>query len=319
VIGGPQCLVPICERLAVIFGKCSAHHQRWIDDGRPGDVEAWAQAAPANRRWLQQPPKCAITTCRRSRREHGLCHSHASRWQQQGRVDLAQWAVAVARRCRPEPTADSPVAGLRPRATRDCVSTTESGGSAPNDRRSSRGCSVARRSGGTGSTCAGYRCRCGWRSPTRSNAASTSAARSPGRTRSDGCCEPFPAAASPRCWTAARNPGWPISGSPASAAISSAGSCWTRSVACVILSRVSAGTPSSPRDVWLLRRLGLAGRDNPVPVHRDRAALVATVDQTVGPLAVVDRDRGRDRSERISARSPCSRSRFPLCSAGPRR
>lgn len=56
VIGGPQCLVGVCERLSVIFGKCSAHHQRWIDDGRPDDIEAWAQAAPANRRWLQHPP-----------------------------------------------------------------------------------------------------------------------------------------------------------------------------------------------------------------------------------------------------------------------
>ncbi|MEO3858492.1 tyrosine-type recombinase/integrase [Acrocarpospora sp. B8E8] len=91
VIGGSRCLVPVCERLAVVFGKCSAHHQRWIDDGRPDDVEAWAKTAPANRRWLQQPPKCSIETCRRSRREHGLCHSHASRWQHQGQPDLARW------------------------------------------------------------------------------------------------------------------------------------------------------------------------------------------------------------------------------------
>ncbi|WP_285488073.1 hypothetical protein [Amycolatopsis taiwanensis] len=91
VIGGPRCLAPVCERLAVAFGKCSAHHQRWIDEGRPDDVETWAKTAQANRRWLQQPPKCAIAICRRSRREHGLCHSHASRWRQQGRLDLPRW------------------------------------------------------------------------------------------------------------------------------------------------------------------------------------------------------------------------------------
>ncbi|MBF6302796.1 hypothetical protein IU459_35470 [Nocardia amamiensis] len=67
VMGGPRCLVPVCDRLAVIFGKCSAHHQRWIDDGRPDDIDAWAVTAPATRRWLQQPPKCAIATCRRYR------------------------------------------------------------------------------------------------------------------------------------------------------------------------------------------------------------------------------------------------------------
>jgi hypothetical protein len=90
VIGGPQCTVASCERLAVLLGKCVAHHRRWIEDGRP-DVEAWAASAPANRRWLQQPSKCAIATCRRGRREFGLCHSHATRWHQQGRVDLASW------------------------------------------------------------------------------------------------------------------------------------------------------------------------------------------------------------------------------------
>ncbi|WP_051574075.1 hypothetical protein [Streptomyces sp. PRh5] len=91
VMGGPRCLVPVCERLTVIFGKCSAHRQRWIHEGRPEDVHAWAATAPANRRWLQQPPKCAIGSCRRSRREHGLCHSHAHRWHHQGRPDLTGW------------------------------------------------------------------------------------------------------------------------------------------------------------------------------------------------------------------------------------
>jgi integrase len=91
VIGGPQCLVPACERLAVLLGKCSAHHQHWVEDGRPGDVEAWAATVPALRRWLQQPLKCSVETCRRGRREFGLCHSHASRWRQQGGVDLERW------------------------------------------------------------------------------------------------------------------------------------------------------------------------------------------------------------------------------------
>ncbi|MGA5504963.1 tyrosine-type recombinase/integrase [Streptomyces umbrinus] len=94
VIGGPTCLVEVCDRLAVIYGKCSAHHQRWIEDGRPDDVHAWAVTAPANRRWLQQPPKCAIESCRRSRREHGLCHSHAHRWHREGRPDLPEWIAS---------------------------------------------------------------------------------------------------------------------------------------------------------------------------------------------------------------------------------
>ena len=47
VIGGPQCIVAACERLAVLEGKCSAHHRRWIDDGRP-EIEAWAATVPAS-------------------------------------------------------------------------------------------------------------------------------------------------------------------------------------------------------------------------------------------------------------------------------
>jgi hypothetical protein len=34
-----------------------------------------------------------VETCRRGRREFGLCHSHAARWRQQGRVDLARWVA----------------------------------------------------------------------------------------------------------------------------------------------------------------------------------------------------------------------------------
>ncbi len=105
VIGGPQCIVAVCERLAVLEGKCSAHHRRWIENGRP-EVEAWAASAPANRRWLQQPATCAIATCRRWRREFGMCHSHAVRWDQQGRPDLERW-IADGGGGGPLPAADS--------------------------------------------------------------------------------------------------------------------------------------------------------------------------------------------------------------------
>jgi len=91
VIGGPLCLVPVCARMAVVYGKCSAHHQRWIEAGRPEDLEAWAVSVPAARRWLTPPKACAIAACRRSRREHGMCHSHASRWADAGRPDLSSW------------------------------------------------------------------------------------------------------------------------------------------------------------------------------------------------------------------------------------
>jgi integrase len=90
VMGGPSCKVAVCERVAVLTGMCSAHHQRWVEAGRP-DAAVWAAAAPALRRWLAEPPKCSVVSCRRARCEFSLCHSHVARWQQAGRPDRAGW------------------------------------------------------------------------------------------------------------------------------------------------------------------------------------------------------------------------------------
>ncbi len=90
VMGGPSCTVPVCERVAVLTGMCSAHHQRWVEDGRP-DAAAWAAAAPALRRWLAEPARCAVNSCRRARCEFTLCHSHVARWEHAGRPDRARW------------------------------------------------------------------------------------------------------------------------------------------------------------------------------------------------------------------------------------
>lgn len=92
VIGGPLCVSATCERVGILDGMCTAHHQRWVNAGRP-DVEAWAATAPANRRWLDEPPECAIAACRRGRREFGLCHSHANRWRNTGEPDRARWVA----------------------------------------------------------------------------------------------------------------------------------------------------------------------------------------------------------------------------------
>lgn len=92
VMGGPSCTVPICERVAVLTGMCSAHHQRWVEASRP-DVQAWAATAPVIRRWLAEPTKCAVASCRRAHCEFGLCHSHAARWQQDGCPDRPRWVA----------------------------------------------------------------------------------------------------------------------------------------------------------------------------------------------------------------------------------
>jgi integrase len=90
VMGGPSCTVPACERIAVLTGMCTAHHQRWAADGRP-DAGTWAVSAAPVRRWLTEPPKCAVTSCRRARCEFTMCHSHVVRWDKAGRPERAAW------------------------------------------------------------------------------------------------------------------------------------------------------------------------------------------------------------------------------------
>lgn len=95
VMGGTSCTVPVCERIAVLTGMCSGHHQRWVEDGRP-DSGAWAASAPVLRRWLAEPPRCAAAACRRAACEFRLCHSHAARWLKAGRPDRARWVAGGA-------------------------------------------------------------------------------------------------------------------------------------------------------------------------------------------------------------------------------
>lgn len=92
VMGGPACKVGACERVAVLTGMCSAHHQRWVQASRP-DTQAWAATAPPITRWLGEPRKCAVGSCRRAHCELGLCHSHAARWRQDRRPDRACWVA----------------------------------------------------------------------------------------------------------------------------------------------------------------------------------------------------------------------------------
>jgi integrase len=90
VMGGPSCMVPVCERVAVVTGMCVGHHQRWVAKARP-DAGTWASSAAPLRRWLSEPPKCAVASCRRARCEFTMCHSHVARWEHAGRPDRARW------------------------------------------------------------------------------------------------------------------------------------------------------------------------------------------------------------------------------------
>ena len=90
VMGGPSCKVTVCERVAVLTGMCTAHHQRWAEAGQP-DAGTWAASAAAVRRWLGEPagarsPRAGVLAASSS-----LCHSHVARWEHAGRPDRARW------------------------------------------------------------------------------------------------------------------------------------------------------------------------------------------------------------------------------------
>jgi len=90
VIGGAVCRVAVCERVAVLWGMCSAHRDRWAAAGRP-ELTAWAATAPAIKYWFTQPARCAVASCRRARYKDDLCHAHSDRWRRAGRPERAGW------------------------------------------------------------------------------------------------------------------------------------------------------------------------------------------------------------------------------------
>jgi integrase len=95
VFGGAVCRVDACPRTARGGrGLCSAHHDRWIAECRPG-LDAFVAATSP--RWHKQSPLacCRAPGCGRGVRRQGLCVRHSAAWERAGRPDADEWLAGV--------------------------------------------------------------------------------------------------------------------------------------------------------------------------------------------------------------------------------
>lgn len=101
VFGGAICRVASCPRTARGgHGLCSAHHDRWVAEGRPGLEEFAAATSP---RWHKQEPLacCRAPGCGRGVRRQGLCGRHSAAWERAGQPDDDQWPASLPVTTRP--------------------------------------------------------------------------------------------------------------------------------------------------------------------------------------------------------------------------
>jgi site-specific recombinase XerD len=103
--GISNCRVPQCPRPTRARRLCRLHHRRWSAKGKP-PMETFV-ANPGGSLPDGPLPTCAVTGCSYGRASRGLCERHRRRWRRAGEPDLASWvAVAPAptpsehRRCR---------------------------------------------------------------------------------------------------------------------------------------------------------------------------------------------------------------------------
>ena len=92
VFGGDACRVPDCGRTARAIGMCYAHHQRWINAGRP-DPGTFAASGEAAGPWFGHAPLtgCTVPGCGFGAARRGLCPRHMNRWLRAGKPDIAGW------------------------------------------------------------------------------------------------------------------------------------------------------------------------------------------------------------------------------------
>lgn len=90
IMGGPLCLVRDCTRLGVLGKMCTAHHQQWEAQGR-STIKDWATVSRTITRPSVNPKACRVTSCNRSCRNRGLCHTHHLRWTRSRDKRLSKW------------------------------------------------------------------------------------------------------------------------------------------------------------------------------------------------------------------------------------
>lgn len=90
VMGFPACVVAGCPRPGMVRAMCTAHHQRWLGEGRP-PLPGWVPTANPDIRGRTELQLCLVERCRRGVTSSGLCAGHRLRWIKAGRPPVNNW------------------------------------------------------------------------------------------------------------------------------------------------------------------------------------------------------------------------------------
>jgi integrase len=93
VFGGPPCRVSGCARVGWQRGLCDGHYQRWSQDGRPDPAAFAVAAGPPLQRWRPSAP-CRVAGCRYCTKHYDLCSRHYYVWGKAGKPELGPWLAA---------------------------------------------------------------------------------------------------------------------------------------------------------------------------------------------------------------------------------
>jgi integrase len=96
ILGTPACIVGGCVRSSRCSGLCPPHLRRWGKAGRP-DRQTWAANADplvVGHRPLQA---CLVTDCGFGQRRYRLCCMHSRAWNKVGRPPLDEWEPPLAK------------------------------------------------------------------------------------------------------------------------------------------------------------------------------------------------------------------------------
>lgn len=95
VMGYPECLVDGCTRPGSARAMCTAHHQRWLAEGSPADIEHWVPTANPDIRGRTKLRFCLVPGCRRGVTASELCSVHRVAWRKAGCPDRASWCATA--------------------------------------------------------------------------------------------------------------------------------------------------------------------------------------------------------------------------------
>ena len=90
ILGTPACAVPGCVHSSRYAALCLAHLGRWKQAGRP-DRSAWAATADPTVMGHRQLQSCLVHECGFGQHRYRLCYKHSHGWEKVGRPVVDQW------------------------------------------------------------------------------------------------------------------------------------------------------------------------------------------------------------------------------------